>query len=102
MGLLLLSLVACGPSEDAFKEQYIETACEKTVECYEGKAMMSVDECTAFLTLYSDELWGGYADCTYSSSNASKCLNAVSGLECGYSEADYAEVTDVCSSVWEC
>ncbi len=80
-------LVACGPSRDAFGEQFATLSCEKISECG-GEAALSllgydsVDECvTEGTTQLQDESDENSCE-NYNREAAAKCLDELEALSC--------------------
>ncbi|MBN1335410.1 MAG: hypothetical protein JXB39_05570 [Deltaproteobacteria bacterium] len=98
----LVFLAACGPSRDNFIDAYIETVCEKVLECQEEDDSIQFDdqaECEGFFGVFIDD--DAFEDCDYDKGAARDCLDAIEELDCDFDE-EGLEAVDACEDVWDC
>ena len=92
MAATMLTLVACGYSEDKFTDEFADASCEWTVECYPD-LYDDVDACLA------DATGGDDAECVdYDSSAAKDCVEGVQGMSCP-AEGEFPEFPSACADV---
>ena len=82
-------VIACGPSEERFAEDYATYFCEGVATCEETQAALygTPTQCQdAVMTLIgaSTEAALSAEDCSFSSANAADCLEAMDGITCAF------------------
>ena len=90
----VVTLAACGYSEDRFNDDLTEAWCEHLVEC--DLTEDTIDECIAEA---GDEDTSDFADCDFDSQAARDCVQAVQGLECP-DTGEFSMLPAVCGDVY--
>jgi len=79
----LMTLSACGVSEDEFREQYKEAICSLVMECQSDDDIFIFDsqgDCELFVTLFSSGTHGD--DCEYDKKQGKECLGDLEEASC--------------------
>ena len=87
--LFLVTIAACGPSEDRFAHNYAESFCNAVSTCSDTQAALygTPEECRETvntLITAAAEAALSVENCNYNSTNAADCLDAMDGITCAH------------------
>ncbi len=101
--VLVVPLVACGPSREDWWDALATAMCDTRFEC-EAQASLGYwedeDACAEEILELVDK--DRYDACAYDRSSASDCLSAWNRVECEPLGQQYDDVAWWCDQVWSC
>lgn len=94
---MILWLLACGPSPEAFAEQYSERYCALMFECYDAETLVILgfaDESDCFSQMFERQPVDG----DYDKDEAQDCLSGIENITCEDLAAQ--SYPSACARVW--